>query len=222
MKFRQTILARSIRQVTAIGTGAPRADVIRKIKEKYQFLKAPERYEEMFPNPLLQPPPPITFQGGKFSVGKRDFGIVTLQFLPGMFFVDTQTDTDDADLVLDDYIATANKENPESIIPSGPTYYLSQIEVNMEKVPDLPSPYQDAAQIIDRFLADYGLSVPKYGFWATHLNLDTHGLGVMAPAFFALERRVGFPFNAKVFFSQAPLRTKDHIAVLEKLDSIIH
>jgi len=221
VKFRQTVLARSIRQVAAIGTGAPRIDVIRKIKERYQFLKAPERYEEMFPNPLL-PEQPITFQGGKFTIGKRDVGIATLQFLPGMFFVDTQTSTDDADAILEDYISTANKENPDSLTPTGPSYYLSQIEVNMEKVPDLPSPYQDATQIIDRFLADYGSTVPKYAFWGMNLNLDPHGLGVMAPAFFALERRVGFPFSAKVFFSQAPLRTKDHLVVLEKIDSIIH
>ena len=219
MKFRQVILARTIRQVAAIGTGSPRIDAVLKIKDKYKFQKAPERFEEIYPQNPLQT---ISFQGGKITIDKREVGITLVQFLPNMFVVDTQTSTDDSDWIADDYIATANAEHPESITPTGPSYYVSQIEFSLEKPPDLAPQFEDAAKIIDRFLADYGETVPKFGSWGTTLNIDPQGLGVLAPAFFALERRVGFPFSAKVFFSQAPLRTKDHLVVLEKLDSIIH
>ncbi len=219
MKFRQTILARTVRKVVAIGNGSPRIDAILKIKEKYKFLKAPERYQEIFPQ---NPTQPITFQGGKITIDKREVGILQIQFVQNMIVVDTQTSTDDSNWIADDFIATANMEHPESITPIDPVYFVSQIELSLEKVPEPPPQFDDAAKIIDRFLAGYGDTVPKFGFWGTTLNIDTEGLGVLAPAFFALERRVGFPFSAKVFFSQAPLRTKDHLVVLEKLDSIIH
>jgi hypothetical protein len=219
MKFRQVILARAIRQVAAIGNGAPRIDVIAKVKDKYKFLKAPERFQEVYPQNPLQP---ITFQGGKITINKRDVGIIQIQFVQNMIVVDTQTSTDDSDWIIDDYISTANAENPEAIVQTGPPYYLSHVELNLERAPELPPQFEEAGKTIDRFLADYGEVVPKFGYWGVTLNLDSQGLGVLAPAFFALERRVGAAFNAKVFFSQAPLRTKDHLVVLEKLDTIIH
>ena len=219
MKFRQTILARTVRQVVAIGDGSPRIDGVHKLTDKYKFLKAPEFFQEVFPQNPLQP---ITFQAGKITIDKREVGIVQIQFVQNMIVVDTQTSTDDSDWIVDDFISTANTEHPESITPTGPAHYVSQIELSLEKPPDLAPQLEDAAKTIDRFLAGYGETVPKFALWGTTLNIDGHELGVLAPAFFALERRVGFPFPAKVFFSQAPLRTKDHLAVLEKLDSIIH
>ena len=201
-----------------IGTGEPRPDLVQRLKEKYQFLKVPERFEELYPSA----PVPVSFQGGRFRIDKREVGIAMLQFIPGMMLVDTQSSTDDADSIIDDYIATANAPRPETITVTGPSYYVSQIEFSMEKPPD-PSPrFTDAARMMDRFLADYGTKLPMYGPWGVTLNVDAKNLGVMAPAFFNLERRVGFSFEQKVFFSQAPLRTKDHLIVLEKLDSIIH
>lgn len=219
MKFRQTILARTIRQVVPIADGSPRIDAVHRIKDKYKFLKVPEFFQEVFPQNPLQP---ISFQGGKITIDKREVGILQIQFLQNMIVVDTQTSTDDSDWIVDDFISTANTEHPESITPTGPPYYVSQVELNLEKPPDLSPQFEDAAKIIDRFLVGYGETVPKFAPWGMTLNIDGHELGVLAPAFFALERRVGFPFSSKVFFSQAPLRTKDHLVILEKLDTIIH
>jgi hypothetical protein len=219
MKFRQTILARTIRQVAAIGDGTPRIDAVHRIKEKYKFLKAPEHFHEVFPSDTSQP---ITFQGGKITIDKREVGILQIQFVENMIVVDTQTSTDDSDWIADDFISASNAKLSESITPTGPPFYVSQIEFGMEKPPEVPPQLEDTAKVIDRFLADYGETAPKFGLWGMTLNIDPHGIGVLAPAFFALERRAGFPFSAKVFFSQAPLRRKDHLVVLEKLDSIIH
>src|ERR1700722_1644200 len=136
MKFRQTILARTIREVTAIGDGTPRIDAVRRVQEKYKFLKAPELFHEVFPpDPSQQP---ITFQGGKITIDKREVGIVQIQFLQNMIVVDTQTSTDDSDWIAEDFISTANAAHPESITPAGPPFYVSQIEFGMEKAPDLP------------------------------------------------------------------------------------
>jgi hypothetical protein len=40
------------------------------------------------------------------------------------------------------------------------------------------------------------------------------------PNRFTLERRIGLPFSANVFFSQAPLKSGDHLALLEALEAL--
>jgi len=225
MKFRQIVLARSISQVVAIGTGEPRIDAVIKLKERYHFLKAPERFEELFPSPAPMPlgmGAAIAFQAGKFTNGKRTTEIISLQFLPNLIVADMRSSTDDGDLFLDEIIADANTQHPESIIRQGPAYYLSQIEVEMEKPPDIPSVFYEIGREIDRSLSEDGLILPKFGFSGVTLSIDQYELGILSPAAFSLERRAGFPFSANIFFSQAPVRTKDHLKLLEKLDSIIH
>ncbi len=215
MKPRQVLLARSIRQVAVLNTGEPRLDPIMRIKERYRFMKAPEKFEEMFSSVF-------SFQEGVFMVGDRKVAVTSLQFAPNVIVADVRSSTEDGDLFLNDYIDLANSRHAEAITEIGPPYYVSHIEFTMEKAPELPQQFRYAAQTIDGFLADYGLKVPKFDFWTASINADPKGLGVLAPTTFAIERRTGFPFDAKVFFSQAPLRTKDHLAVLEKLDTILH
>src|SRR5271156_2211765 len=164
MKVRQVILARSIRQVAAINYGGPRIDAVVKVKEKYQFLKAPQRFDEIFPSNPVQA---ITFQGGRYTIDKREVGIAQMQFVQNMLVVDTQTSTDDSDWLADDYISTANQEHPDSVTQTGPPFYLSHIEFTLERPPDLPPQFADASKVMDRFLADYGVKVPAYDFWGS-------------------------------------------------------
>lgn len=222
MKLRQVILARSIRQVSIAASSVPPTETIATIKEKYGFLKAPEKLEELRPNPLQAQISGIAFHEGKFQIDSRSVGIITLQFLPNMIVLDTRSSTEDCDIILDDYMEHIAKRSSDSVIPLGPSYYVSQLEFTMERTPALLPQFEEAGRAVDRFLADYGLSVPKYAFWSTLLNLDQEGLVQLQPAYFSLERRIGFPFKQNLFFSQAPLRTKDHIALLEKFDSPLH
>jgi len=223
MKFRQVQLARSIRQVATIGTGAPRADLVQRLKQTYRFMKAPEQFQEMFPTPLqVQAGQGLTFQEGRFVVGNREIGINLFQISAGVLFADTRSSTDDADLFLEDYVTAANKMLPGAVTSNGPSYYVSQVEFEMERIPAVAPEYASAAGEIDRLLSGYGLQVPKYQFLGLHLSLDPLGVGVINPAPFTLERRMGFAFKSNIYFSQAPLRTKEHLALLEKLDSVLN
>ncbi|MGA9723953.1 MAG: hypothetical protein WBQ86_15955 [Candidatus Binatus sp.] len=225
MTLRQVILSRVIRQVAIVSTGAPRLDAIQRIKERYHFMKAPLRFEDLNPDNPLAAVQGLTFQEGEFVANQKRIGILRFQFVPGVILADSRATTEETDLFLEDYINFANGIAPEAITSTGPTYYLSQVEVTFERPQGLRegfSQYEEACRMIDRSLEGYGLKVPKFDFWGVNLNIDAHHLGVLAPAFFNLERRAGFPFSANVFFSQAPLRTKDHLVLLEKLDSIIH
>jgi hypothetical protein len=222
VKLKQVLLARSFRQVAVAGSGEPRVDFVKRLKDKYEFLKVPEKLEEFATNPIQAQLTGISFHEGKFKIGNRYVGIALLQIRPGIIAVDTHTSTDDADLIIDDFVADARANSPESVTPLGPPLYVDQVEFSMERVPPIPQEYGSAAAVIDRYLADYGLTVPKYSFWSMALNLDPHGLGQIQPPYFSIERRAGFPFSAKMFFSQAPLRTKEHLALLEQLDSTLH
>jgi len=222
VKLRQVILARSIRQVSIASGGAPQIDAIAQIKQKYEFLKAPEKIEELRPSPVQAQMAGLAFLEGKFQIGSRSIGISSLQFLPNLLILDTRSSTEDSDVILDDYLAHVAKRGSGSVIPLGPSYYVSQLEFTMERVPGILPQFEKAGRTVDRCLRDYGLNLPEYGFWSVALNVDQHGLAQLQPAYFSLERRAGFPFKENMFFSQAPLQTKDHIALLEQFDSPLH
>ncbi|WOH72814.1 hypothetical protein RX330_31805 [Bradyrhizobium sp. NDS-1] len=54
-----------------------------------------------------------------------------------------------------------------------------------------------------------------------NFETDVSGLGTRRrPVRFSLERRLGVPFSKNVFYSQAPITSADHLALLEKLEQI--
>jgi hypothetical protein len=48
------------------------------------------------------------------------------------------------------------------------------------------------------------------------MNLDPSKLPLLLD--FRVERRVGAPYDQNVYYSGAPLRTADHVAVLEEFE----
>lgn len=61
----------------------------------------------------------------------------------------------------------------------------------------------------------------KFLPFATHFETDLQGPKTRRrPVRFTLERRAGIPFDKHVFFSQAPIRTEDHLALLEQIEAL--
>lgn len=57
--------------------------------------------------------------------------------------------------------------------------------------------------------------------FATHFETDLTGpKSRRRPVRFTLERRVGTPFEKHVFYSQAPIRTEDHLTLLEQIEAL--
>ncbi len=228
MKVRQVLLARVIRQVSIAGSAAPRIDSVARIKERYHFMKAPERFEELYPQAtiapgvMLQGALGITFQEGSFTVSGKVIGIDLFQFLPNMIIADTRSSTEDTEAFLDDYEKWINVRVQDSITPIGPTYYVSNLEFVMDRFADPPAEYMEALRILNSHLHEYSTQIPKLVPTGFTFNVDAVGLGIMPPSHFTIERRAGIPHKQNIFFSQAPLKTKDHIAILEKLDRTLH
>ena len=89
---------------------------MKKLQERYKFLKVPTTVEELFPvDPSTHP---IKFEQGRFTRDdKSEVVIESFLLLPNALVAQTHTSTDDAEAFLKDYIDDANKESTETITP---------------------------------------------------------------------------------------------------------
>jgi hypothetical protein len=71
---------------------------------------------------------------------------------------------------------------------------------------------------LQEYQESYGLRPFEFAFGALQVANDTTTYGGKKPIPFTVVRRVNVPFEANVYFSTAPLKTDDHLAVLEALE----
>jgi len=217
IRIRQPLAATAVRQVVAIPPAETRADTVKKLKERYNFVKVPTSFEELYPIDANQG---IQFLHGILPHdGKPPILIEMLQLLPNVIVVRTQSSTDDADEFLTEYINNANKDRPETIRTFGAPLYSSEIEFEFDKDLDFFAPkIGEAARQMDALVSRYGSNTPQYRVVSIMVNFDLVGLGGVVPGFCKIERRAGIPFSEKIFFSVAPLKTQDHEQLLKNLD----
>jgi hypothetical protein len=216
MKLKQVLLARAVRQVAAIQLLEPRADTVKKLQERYSFAKVPTTYEELYPTDPAQGG--LRFLQGKFECDGQAIA-VDLHLLANLIIGDTRGSTDHSDLFLDEYIGNANATRSDVIMYIGPRLYVSQIEFTTEQsLETLVSPsVPAAARNLDRLVADSGAKASPFGVHAVTLNFDPTGLAQPVPSHFSVERRVGLPYSLNTYFSNAPLKTSEHVKLLETI-----
>ncbi len=217
IEFRQTLAAKAVRQVAGIQPQESRLDTIKRLQDRYHFGKVPQTFEELFP---VDPNKGIRFEQGNLPrEGKPPIIVELLQLLPNVVFVQTRTSTEDGDEFLDDYISTANKDRPNRIRAFGVPLYVSEIEFSWTKsLNTYAQRFANAAQQLDALLAGYGSPAPNYRVVSIVVNSDPTKAAGLMPVHFAVERRAGFPDSENIFYSYAPLKTRDHRALLESLD----
>jgi hypothetical protein len=192
-------------------------ELIEAVKNKYGFTKAPGPNE------------PLDFQLGKLPEGNRVITVeqFVLTFLTQVTSLGaaTRTSTDDADFFLEHLIEWASKEfSLDSTRPFPPAYH-SQVEFSFDK--PLSSRFEEVRGIgraITNIVKGYGLKqCPEFEFggFSMHFDPDEPALPKPVPTPFAIERRVGSPYEENKYFSQAPLKTQDHKAILEQLEKIL-
>ena len=77
---------------------------------------------------------------------------------------------------------------------------------------------------ISAFVNGYGVeNCPLYEFGGFSMNFDLVKFFDLQPMPqpFAIERRVGSKYEENKYFSQAPLRTQDHRAILEQIEQLL-
>jgi hypothetical protein len=215
MKVRQILLARALQMTqTPLGKAEYYPDLIPAIKERYQFAIAPKN-EDLVPS---DPPKGAEFKIGKLKVRGHTIVINVLTVFSDGVVVDTTTSTDDADLFLSDLTHWAKEAIP-NIIPKGPRYYVNQMEIQtVGSLENYLSPLKPVGERIAQLLGGYEIEVPSYQVSALALHFDQTGKMAPQPGAFSLERRVNVAYVENVWFTQAPLRTADHIALLKDIE----
>jgi len=190
-------------------------DLSNALRDRYSFLQWPVKIEEFD----LQKG--INFLHGRF---KEDQIIDKIQVYSNGVYCEAKLPNEVIEEFVDDVFEWVHKDFglilDDAIAPS--RFYTSQLEVKSDYSPaQALSKFSPIGDKITQFLNSYGQVIPA--FETTHLAFlcDTTNVENLAPTKFTFERREQQPFDAGLYFSAAPLKTKDHLKVLNELEKIL-
>jgi hypothetical protein len=213
MKIITVLQASAVRFFVPSGPYGFLPDVIQALKERYAFVSA-----EIIP---ADPNQGNVFRVGKLTYAERDINISELHVYHLGAAVMTISDTNDSEIVLDDLLAWASSRFKVTFSEHGKRAYSSQLEFELRRpLPDYFPHLKPIGISMSRLLPDFWPVKPLYEVSSVSFSFDPSirlaGLGNIR-----IERREGIPYDANLYFSEAPLRTKDHIAVLEAFETSI-
>jgi len=221
MDIRQVLLARAI-QFFRIGSPGYLPEIAQKIKDRYEFVVSPKNEDLLPPSPEAAGQP----KGAEFRHGRmknaegRAVIIQQLSVFQDGLVADTTTSTEDSDLFLRDLTEWSESEISARVI-LGRRLYVSHLEFQTAVPLEIYAPsFGSVGNEVTALLHGYGLEAAPYQFSVVTLNIDHIGTVPPQPAPFHLERRANVPFKDNMWFSQAPLKTKDHIKVLYNLEKV--
>lgn len=158
--------------------------------------------------------------GVELVYGQRDGVIITRMTLYARGIgVDTQTNTEDCEKIIDDLLASGGDVLGISI--KGPvTRRLYQSDLTFISNAALNAIHPAVAVLATRvepFAAAF-LPERKYELTKIQLSVDDANLKYTAGPF-RIERREGIPFSDNAYFSSAPMPTAAHAAALEEFEA---
>ena len=131
---------------------------------------------------------------------------------------ETRSSTEDSDLFLEDVLTFLSEHfdlAPHSELPINKKY-LSEIYFTLNKMPEFFSKL--TSSFINKSSGYINRDkVGNFGFMGIHLATDPDLSG--NPLLIRVEREVNVPFNENRFFSTAPIKTSEHIELLEGLET---
>jgi hypothetical protein len=187
--------------------------LIKGIQDQYGFVQVPMTLAELdFKNG-------VTFLRGYYQ-GKI---IEKFQVYENGLLCEASADTDLADEFLSEVLGWALREHNLPVKETGVKAYISQLEVistiNLEsKFSELNA----VGKLLAGCLKRYGQPVSDYGVSGLRMHYDSIAAPIPRPPQFVFERRVGQQYSTNEFFTSGPLRTKDHLEVLESLEKIFN
>jgi hypothetical protein len=162
----------------------------------------------------------IKFQNGEFMLKEGELPIsVDFSIFPGGLIVDTRCSTDASDGFLVDLFTKLSKDfaiPPYTEIIREKKYF-SQLWVLTDKSLDVLNP---KLQKLNSFLSKYvhgggiDFEVGGISFWPEQT-------AQYPPSPFLIERAAGIPFSEKRYFSRAPLKTDQHLGLLNILEETL-
>ena len=192
--------------------------IVMKLSQRYGFLGLPPADDILHPGTR-----PLTFSHGKFSGADGiEVLVQTLKVFPQAVSVDTTSSTQVSEAILDDLAEWATSSLNLQIQQINPRrVYLSQLELTLDAQLErcFPTTNPVRQRLMDS-LRSYGQEGPM-AFQVSSLGLNVDPTKSAVACDFRIERRVNWPYEANTYFSQAPLTTAYHVAVLEEFERVM-
>lgn len=207
-----------IEEVMPLG-GIAAPDTVNEVVSRYNFAKGPDlglSKEELQKIGLK-------FENGQYNAQNQTVPIVSfVVFLDGV--VIDASKTEDAEEFWDDlckWMIVEKKFRDFTIAPA--KRFLSQIVAEFdEPLSKLINGFDDLTRVVsDKLTAIYDAQI-KLGFARIDLEFDrlSERSSLIIPKFI-IERRANIAFSRERYYCAAPLRTKDHVEVLQKIEGAI-
>jgi hypothetical protein len=187
--------------------------LIRGLQDQYGFVQVPVTLAE------LDFKSGVTFLRGYYR-GKI---IEKFQVYENGLLCEAQEDTDLADEFLSEILAWAVREHNLPVKETGVVAYISQLEVT--STIDIGSKFSrlnPVGKLLGECLKGYGQPVADYDLSGLRMHYDSMAGPIPRPPHFIFERRVGQQYSTNEFFTSAPVRTKDHLDILNALESVFN
>ena len=144
-----------------------------------------------------------------------------LQIYENGLLCEAATDNSVCDEFMGEILNWAATEHGIPVRETGVKAFISQVEVISDI--DLGMAFSKIGAIGSLFagaLKSYGQPVPDYSFSGIRMHYDSITMPVPRPPEFVFERRAGQLYSTNEYFSSAPLRTKDHMYILDELEKL--
>jgi hypothetical protein len=221
MKLTSILLGQVLRllKVSSPIGGVYFPNVIAGFRERYGFLELPSR-----PVSDEDASKGVMFKHGKFAAKDREIVIDSLGIYSDGIVVNTKGYVEDADQFADDVIQWATKTFGYKIMSDPPMQHAYASHVEVEFTGSLPPIFEELAVLNKRItaaLTRYGKTPPSYELGGFSLLCDTTKAVPPIPGEFSFARRAQQSFQSNLYFSTAPLKTLDHLKVLDELAKIL-
>jgi hypothetical protein len=216
MKLHQIVSSQAVRFVDQIEpeNKSPRSPtpIVRAMEDRYGFVQVPRTLQEFNFNTG------VTFLRGFFKHSIID----RVQVYERGFLCEGTIHTDICDEFLDDLSMWAIEKFELPVKENALRTYFSQIEVVADlDIGAMFSKFLPIGRTIIQCLRSYGQQANKnFEISGLRMHGDITQPQQPPPAEFIFERRAGQPYDSKVYFSVAPLRSDDHMRVLNELEAL--
>ena len=221
MKVQNILLGRSVRLLKfdqPMG-GIHLKRAVDALQERYSFMRVPQTLEE------YNEAQGIHFKHGRFLVDrdgtKREIVIDDFAVYSDGVVADTRSHTEEADDFLSDLINWGAEYFQMKYNLSQPmaTYYISNLEIVLEAhLSEFVAPSTSIVQQLTACFDRYGLKVGPFEVTSLVFDFDRKVMPSVSSNY-TLQRREGVPFELNTYFSSAPLKTDDHIDLLQSLEA---
>jgi hypothetical protein len=196
--------------------GVVQSDLIELVRTRYQF--------EVFPQigqPLIVP---FLFQRGKFTTD-TSFAINQLIMRHDSDIV-AATTTEQTDSVLEDLVKILDDNLGYRLKTSNKIMsWVSNLVVEFDGVFDdyivKMAAMSNAINEMRAGMPKFSIKRMAFGHGGVEPIAITDPLSAVERADFLIETRSGTPYQPNRYFSSAPLRTAEHIALLERIEEIV-